>query len=337
MGKKEFKNYVAAAKINIGVDKENQIVVDKGTVVRYNGAKAIIDGEEYNFPRLSSAIKARWLVDAAELGIDSTSYSPQSANIKMRGATPEQEDVIASDATFADEEREVSTLQNFREGQHQSDTQQAARGMVISDQGGEEVAGVSFKTSAGKKSLEQSTRMDRLSQNAIRNLEDGQENLDKRAHFQALERQKMEREIASLKQQLADDQPSVREGIQFRNEGISDLAAGTTRKAAKDELPAGIWDGHGAETVGKVASPLPEQEVEEKQEDFDVENKESRLAMARQMMPNFDWDFGQHWKTKLKSLEQNSNPLFVCTVYAVESSAMKKHIASQFPDLNLGG
>lgn len=317
---REFKEYIAAAKIHLGVDKENQIVVDRGTVVQYNGATAIIEGEEYNFPRLSSAIKAKWLVDPEELGLDS--YVPESANIKMRGATPEQEDVVATNATFADEEREVSNLQNFREGQHRT----------ISTQDGEEVSGVRFKTSSGAKSKEESVRIDKLSQNAIQSLEEGESN-DKQAHFQALERKKMEREIAELKKQLSSQKTTVREGIQFRTEGISHRAADTTQ-ASEDSLPEGIWDGNDAETVGQVQKVSSGEAIE--QESFDVDDKESRLAMARQMVPNFEWDFGMHWKTKLKTLESNSNPLYVCTVYAVETDAMKKHIASQFPDLNLG-
>lgn len=320
----EFRNFVAAAKINIGVDKEQQIVVDKGTVVRYDGTTAIIDGKEYTFPRLSSAIKARWLVDVKELGVDSDSdFQPQSAKITMRGATPEQQDVVASEATFADEEREVNSLQNFRDGQHQS-----SRGMVVTGQEGEAVKGVSFKTTSNSKA-----RMDKLSQTDIQNIENGGSSISKEEQFRELERQKMEREIANLRKQLAatNAKPVVREGIQFRTEGISERASDTTQAQGTD-LPEGIWDGHGAEQVGRVTAAQ-----EEPTESFDVEDKEARLAMARQMIPNFDWDFGQHWKTKLKSLETNGNPLYVCAVYAVETDAMKKHIAKQFPDMNLGG
>lgn len=317
----EFRDFVAAAKINIGVDKEQQIIVDKGTVVRYDGTTAIIEGKEYTFPRLSSAIKARWLVDLNELGVASEDFTPQSAKITMRGATPEQESVVASDATFADEEREVNSLQNFRDGQHQS-----ARGMSVAGQDGETVKGIKFKTTSNS-----STRIDQLSSNAIQSIEEGGSSASKEAQFRELERQKMEREIEALRKQLAasNAKPVVREGIQFRTEGISERASDTTQAPGTD-LPEGVWDGHGAEQVGRVSA------TEDVQDSFDVDNKEARLAMARQMIPNFDWDFGQHWKTKLKSLETNGNPLYVCAVYAVETDAMKKHIASQFPDLNLG-
>jgi len=368
MANKEFRSYVAAAKINIGVDKETSIAVDKGTVVEYNGTVAIIEGEEYNFPKLSSAIKARWLVDTEELGINTAGpYQPQSAHITMSAATPQQKDVVASRATIAEEDREVSSVQAFRSGeqrdaqqhhvqQQQQQQQQVPQHrppsagfrnqMVLEPQGGEEVRGVSFTTKAGSESLKDSFRTDQVSQNAT---QEGNSNA-KLAQFQELERQKMEREIAALKQQLQQQAPQeqvqVREGIQFRTEGISENAAGTTPQTASN-LPEGIWDGHGADVVGQVTkqaqaqapqqAPQVPQAPEYVTPEISVEDKESRLAFARQMMPNFDWDFGQHWKTKLKSLETNANPLFVCTVYAVESDAMKVHIASQFPDLNLGG
>jgi len=324
----EFEEYIAATKFNIGQDKENNIVVAKGTVVEYDGSIAKIEGREYNFPRLVSAIEAKWLISAEELGIGGGSdFKPVAANINMRAATPQGEDVVASTATMADEEREVSTIENFREGNHRQGSG------VVSAQGGEEVGGVAFKTKAGEASKSESTRIDKLSHNAIRQMEEGPQRNDKAAHFKELERRKMAREIADLKKQVAakQQQKQIREGIQFSTDGVSQTAADTTNSSTQDSLPEGVWDGNDAPVVANTS-----QEVEATEEDFNVTNKDSRLAFARQMMPNFDWDFGQHWKTKLKNLDENGNPLFVCTVYAVESSAMKKHIAKQFPNLNLG-
>lgn len=317
----EYREYIAATKFNIGQDKETNLVVTKGTRIEYDGETAKIAGREYNFPKLESAIKARWLISSSELGIgEEASYQPKSANISMRHPTDDDGDpTIASATAMTDEERAVGTVDSIRDN--------PVRNARVSTQGGEEVVGVSFKTKAGEAAKESTTRIDRLSQNAIARMEEGSERNDKLAHFQEMERRKMEREIEDLRQQLAATQtPSkqVREGIHFQTDGVSPEAADTTSKDSED-----VWDGNDAKVVAQTTK------VEAVQE-FDVAEKEARLAMARQMMPNFDWDFSQHWKTKLKVLKDDGRPLYICSVYAVETKAMKKHIDDQFPELNLG-
>jgi len=327
----QFTEYIAATKFNIGEDKETNIVVSKGEIVEYDGTTAKIGGKEYKFPRLKSAIKARWLVTPEELGLGSSEFKPTSAGIKMRAPTPQGEDQIASTATMADEEREVSSLQDFRDGNHRN----RGSNQVVSSQEGEEVQGVRFATKAGSASQMEATRVDTLSQTDIRRMEESGDQ-GKAAHFADMERIKMEREIAALKKQLAGNKPKkqVREGITFENEGLSQSASDTTQASTASDFPEGTWDGEEAEVVGtavKVSSSS-----EEASDSLDVSDKESRLAFARQVVPNFDWDFSTHWKTKLKSLEESTNPVYVSMVYAVETEAMKKHIAKAFPDYNLG-
>jgi len=187
---------------------------------------------------------------------------------------------------------------------------------------------------------------------------------EKAKRFEELERQKMERKIAQLQAKLgavaepkpaepsAKDQriaeleaqlaaqkaasaPQVREGIQFgEGTNISKTAAQTAD--FDDQALNDIWDGGEATVVGKVGQTQSvEESVEESAEEI-VEDKSARLAFAKQMMPNFDWDFSVNWKRKLKLLEESGNPLLICTVYAVESQAMKGHIAEKFPQYNLG-
>jgi len=321
-----YTEYIASTKFNIGQNKEDNLVVPKGTVVSYDGSTAVIDGREYNFPKLGSAIKSRWLVSKEELGLGGEAdFKPQSAGIEMRHPTDEDgESTIASTTMVADEEREVNTIEAFKNSRHE-----------VQSQGGDAVKGVQFKTKAGKAAMEESVSVDRLSQNAIQQMEKGTERHDKLAQFQALENQKMEREIADLKKQLASQQPKkqVREGIQF-NTAEGQVGTGTTKQASS-EYAEGIWDGQDAPVVGSTNEQQATGQ-ESTASDFDVQDKEARLKMARQMMPSFDWDFEQHWKTKLKTLNDDGRPLYVCAVYAVESDAMKKHIAKQFPEMELG-
>lgn len=288
-----FREYVAAAKINIGLDTENSIVVRKGTVVRYDGTTAIIEGKEYNFPRLVSAIKARWLVSTEELGVGATTnFRPESARIKMRGATPGQQDVVATNATYMEEDREISSVQAFRDGEHQvAPTLQDNEGDVIS---------FNFQTAAGSRSSREFTRVDQLSQNAIRSIEDGDDGSSKAASLAEVERQRMEREIARLREELqaAQEEPA---------EGQGQLV----QTAEGDE-----------DNDRDVAEPLTEEA-----------EREAKIAQMRILIPDFEWDFEAHWRTKVKTLEEAANPIFIRAVHTLESEAMQKQIEKRFPEV----
>lgn len=334
---KEYRTYIAMEKIHLGLnDKENseQLVIEEGDVVEYNGRIAKIDGVEYALPRLKSAISSRWLVDQATLLQGNVeSYRPISAKIEMSGATPEQERIVAA-TTISEEERNVGTIEAVRaRGRYEN-----PNNYPVEAQEGVVVGGTSFQTRAyGEGASEgmgvQATDVSAMTSTSTISSEESTA-ARKARELQEAENARLERKIRALQEKLANQAPvqeprQVREGIEFEMEGISQRTAGTT--AQDEESLSSIWDGgDGAVTVGSVHD-----EPEINAEDV-VQDKEARLALARQMMPSFDWDFSVHWRTKLKLLEDSNNPTLVIAAYAVESDAMKKHIAKSFPQYQLG-
>lgn len=334
---KEYRTYIAMEKIHLGLnDKENteQLVIEEGDVIEYNGRIAKIDGVEYTLPRLKSAISSRWLVDQATLLQGNVeSYRPISAKIEMSGATPEQERIVAA-TTISEEERNVGTIEAVRaRGRYENPAN-----YPIEAQEGVVVGGTSFQTRAyGEGASEgmgvQATDVSAMTSTSTISSEESTAARKARL-LQEAETARLERKIRDLQAKLSNQgleqaPRQVREGIEFEMEGISHHTAGTT--AQDEESLSSIWDGgEGAVTVASV-----NEEPEINAEDV-VQDKEARLALARQMMPSFDWDFSVHWRTKLKLLEDSNNPTLVIAAYAVESDAMKKHIAKSFPQYHLG-
>lgn len=330
----EFREYIASTKFLIGIEgsEDNKgPKVERGDVIRYNGHTAIIGGVEYPVRNLQSAIKARWLVSPEDLGL-SGEPSRISAHIKMSGATPQQTAVVASSALTADEERDVGTIQSVR---HAGSSHRTASFM---DSQGEPVVGYSFKTKAGKEALETTVSVDKLSQNAIASIEAGVERMDKAQMFEEAHRRKMEREIEDLRRQLVAAQSqqvtrvAEREGIRFSGDNLSERAMDAVRAGdtARD-ISRDLWDGDVDATpvVARVtaSAPSPEEDA--------AANKRAKIALARQMVPNFDWDLDMHWKSKMKELS-TKGALFVCAAYMVENDTMRRRIAEAFPHLNLG-
>lgn len=299
---KEFREYIASTKFTIGIDTEKALTVTKGTPVSFNGREAVIDGQSYQLPQLSNAIKVQWLVLPEDLGLEPTRIS---ANIKMSHPTDDSKPAVTASTATSDEEREVGQVGQV--GRHQ---------IVTESSEGEVVSNVKFSTSART----ENTRVDQLSTNSEDRLVNTR---DKAASMQEAERLKMQREIESLKSQLSSQNTTVREGIRFNTDGVSRNASDTT-EAPEDNLPEGVWDGNDAKVVGSTTGDVVAQPVDE---------REAKIALAKMMVPDFDWDFDAHWRTKIKVLEEKSNTLYTAAVYAVETDGMKKNIAKHFPEL----
>jgi hypothetical protein len=340
---REFKTYIATTRVSLGVygnRNEEQLVVDKGTEVQFNGQTLIFEGQKINLPRLSSAIDARWFIDVEDLFDDGEpEYRAPSARIHMSAATPQQEAVVASRDISTEEDLHLGTVSEVRAlGRYENPSS-----YQIEEQGGVEVQGVSFRSKASKNNEAPRIDVSRVSTTAIQNLERGEGVAQAKAQqFEALERQRMEREIADLKSQYKPAQAKPRtpkqdpEKLAMAAE-LERLRAQLAQTQQAPQVPmvqeADDLEDFEWEDEIEVASASTEDLVDP--EDV-VSDKDSRLALARQMMPDFDWDFSVNWRRKLAILEEKESPLFVCSVYAVESDAMKKQIASKFPQYNLG-
>lgn len=305
MMSEDFVTYIAVSKFSIGLsggNNEDHLVVERGDDIKYNGRQAIIAGRSVENVRLKSAIKAKWIVPEEELlDDDNYEYSAPSAKIKMRGATPQRDDVVSDGSIVTEEDTDMGSWQDVRKA--------AARPVNVEAQDRTEVQGVRFKNRADQGTVR--TDVSKLSTTAIQSLELGSGiGSSKEQRLRSLEEKKMQRELEELRAQLQSQ----------RAENV------TLRQAhAADDLED-LNLGDDVEVLGQLATENPE-DVEELLE----EDKTMRLSLARQMVPDFDWDFSVNWKRKLKLLEDQS-PLYVCAVYAVESDAMKKHIAKKYPE-----
>src|SRR5512137_209712 len=107
------QSFVAARSFALGNTGSN---VPKGAEVLFDGSKAEIDGSEYALPQLRGAIKAGWLVPAANYDEnDFSAEMPVRANVQVRhaaqGGNPMQPNRPPTHAmqTTENDEREVGS------------------------------------------------------------------------------------------------------------------------------------------------------------------------------------------------------------------------------------
>jgi len=348
----EMKTYIASTKFEVTKqDQTSSLKFAKGDTVQFDGLEAIYEGESYNLPKLKVAIRAKWLVD-----VDSTStqdYRRPSANISLRGATPEQQDTVFKGAVqMSEEERVISTVQ---ERSDLLDTGTAAQvgtrkeaaplrssmEVISTENSDAKVLSAGFKTAAKNR-----TDLSKL----------GDQNL---------------RKIASLAEDPhADIHGGVpaavgartAEGITFRNENISAEASGEMThevRPGQPSLPVGAEAGQVVGSIhdrGKRPKATSDASVErarqlreERQrqiaqasqavaevavpsdDDLDPKTKEGRYNVARIIHPELpDWDFSEHWTKKMARLKDEiTDDIAVRAIYASESEAIKRRIVDE--------
>lgn len=365
----EFKTYVATTKFSVSRedDPTKSIPFSKGKIVKFDGETAIVGGKSYALERLSMALNANWLIEVEggqDAGDVDYHYQRPSANINLRGATPQQQDTVFSGATqMSEEERVVSqvsersdAMQRSFEGEAFEPTSRASvakRQMEIISDGtsGGKVLNTRFKTSAKNKNDLSSMR---------------EQDLRKISHI-----------ANDMVGDVHGDVPaevggSVRtaEGITFRNEGVGEhAAAGVTsaRHVGVTNMPISSEAG---QVVGSYknlteqrmsqpsqqgsfftqeAQTEPEEPViqtisytegfnidsaafeVEPDDTLDPKTKEGRYAVAKIIHPNLpDWDFQAHWTKKMAALKDEiTDEVAIRAIYASESEAIKKRIVKE--------
>ena len=354
---REFEEYVATCKFSIDAKDGTHFMFEKGEYLEYDGQQIQYGGETYPMPRLKSALNSGWLVSSEET--QNLDYRPRSAEIEVRGATPQQEDTVADGSTeIADEEKVVTQVSDHEEltqtqnrayeggpraeapAQNQ-ERQKTARGMEIQDVDGEgsegREIGVSFNTPS-----KQNSKLD-----------------GRNASPQAIQSQVRQATKKAASRPSTKENPQRRhsEGIDFDNENVGERAAiGTdgsqaptsTNPLEDDARPVGRV----GETRENNKQPSPKELAQERKsrrlhqsdpedvesdDELDPEVKESRYKIAK-IVANSElpeWDFDAHWKKKEERLQDQdiaSNPVAVRAIYASESEAMKKRIKRTHPE-----
>lgn len=111
----EFKEFVAQTDFSIGKNEEKSIDVREGSVIEFDGTKAIINGEEHNIPKkMRGAVSAGWVEEPQKAR--QQDFNPRSAEIEMSAPTPQGEESVArGDADIKDDERVVSEVNTHEE------------------------------------------------------------------------------------------------------------------------------------------------------------------------------------------------------------------------------
>lgn len=116
MPESEFNTYVAQTELELG---DTDFKIEPGDQIKFDGnRKAVIGGEEFDFPNLAGCIKKGWLQDTNQTQNQSQAPPPkQSANIEMSAPTPQGESTVpAQDVRSGRREHVVGTV-NQNQGQ----------------------------------------------------------------------------------------------------------------------------------------------------------------------------------------------------------------------------
>lgn len=151
-------------------------------------------------------------------------------------------------------------------------------------------------------------------------------------------------ELESSQTQASQGAQSHSSGVTFNNEGISNEAAESGGASSTPEGDQNVWDPQNQEVSaasdvqfdGDNSVEPPEDVEVEIPDDYDLEKREDRLDLLKNVIPDLSWDFSTPWRSKLKILsneDEFSDPQKVRAIHAAESEAMKKQIADKFPEI----
>lgn len=312
------KTYVATTKFNVGMDDTGTLTVYKGDEVLFDGTTAVIGGDTYNLPRLRSAVQVGWLVE--EGAGQNVKYQAPSANIQVRGATPQHKDFVQEgNTTLSDEERvvhSVSRREAFADdvAKTQAKTRTPAT-TVIEDR--KNPRGFELVTETDAESGQEAVPLGTAFKTAARSRVDLTKTTTPSPH------QEDAQVIGSAHRRYS-------EGISFDNYNVSERSAIGTEDP---DSPQEEFFGQGESPENTAPLELPELTEEERDADLDIETREGRWALAKIIHPDLpEWDFKMNWRHKIELLKQEyaEQELVLRAVYAAESEAIKKRMKALF-------
>lgn len=280
---------------------------EQGDEVYFDGrALVVLNGEEYNIPRMRSAVKARWITKAVDGQAPQMTRRP-SAGINVRAATPQQENGQMQGVTSV-EDRELGTV--------------AARDAALQEarQGGDytPLAPVRQLTPAKTEGRDVNQRFRPQGQQLASAHQARTATVSEGIRMTGTN-------LSAQAQGVPVDAYNAAPEYLGENAGT---VVGTVSGGEFFGEPGGdIFDDVVMEQLQEVATAP----VVEEREELDLEDAEARYLLAKMIIPDLpDWDFSLHWKTKIRELAGWKDPYHIRAVFAAESGKMRKQIRSKY-------
>ena len=123
MTESELKTYVSQTELELG---DTDFKIQPGDEILFDGnRRAVIGGEEFDFPHLKGCIDRNWLIDKSQMGQEGIQPRKQSANIEMRAPTPQGESSVPSqDVRSGRREQVVGSVSQRNQGPAMNQQQQ---------------------------------------------------------------------------------------------------------------------------------------------------------------------------------------------------------------------
>jgi hypothetical protein len=301
----EFQPFRATDQVHLGSIETN---IAKDEVVMFDGMVAKIAGHEHSIPALKGAIKEGWFVPES----DTTS----TRQVKAAGVTVRPADAAdrASDrtmtmATVEDDERAVSTVADAKLGYRQDQP-------VEVQEGDDGVAVSKIRTSA-----KQSTKVTdpQAAAKAIRDLD----NKPPPKAEAVATGDVQETIVGEDLEELLPDAASTKKPAPGKA-GEGDQPHMTAEERAEYARKARLAQFGESEAVSEET---PEEPVKTSELD-------QKLAIIRMSIPDFEWDLSVQWAKRAKAAvaEHGDNPLYLNSILAIETDAVKKDILKRMAE-----
>ena len=344
--KGEFREYRATAKIHLG---DHGVDIHEDEIIEFDGIVLKHGIDEYQVPKLRGAVQKRWLVPAS----DTTSkYVSQPAGVQVRptdtGNPMDRRRKSSSSMTMeAGGEEMVVSAPGFTDFTDPSNQERrhgrAVRGMQIEVEGNYDAVPVAAVTPLAKRGERTALVTNAgVATSQINNLD---------SKLRKAQPKVAARTAAPSMGGLSADEQAILQKLLAKSRGESApepddegplgeapwIKSREARDAAKAQAEAEREARLASMGVSSPVKAAPPEEPEPEVSLTDImgdppaseeDENEAKLAMVRQLIPDFDWDLSAHWKTRVKTAceEHVSNPTYMRGILMIETDSVKKYI-----------
>lgn len=301
----EFQAFRATDDVHLGAIETN---IARDEVILYDGSVVKIAGQEHAIPSMRGAIKEGWFVPE---GDTTSTRKVRAAGVAVRPAqnAAGDKDRTLTLSTVEDDERAVSTVTDaklgYREG-HPTKVEEGDDGVAVSK--------IRTKAKQAAK-VTDAQAADR----AIRDLDDKPPPKAEAIATGDVQETIVGEDLEELLPEAASTK-KPKPGTAGEGDHPEMTAAERAEYARKARLAQ----------FGEA--PAAEEEPEEEPESNDpVSDLDQKLAIIRMSIPDFEWDLSVQWakRAKLAVEKYRDNPLYLNSILAIETDAVKKEIANR--------
>jgi len=302
-----FLPFRATDNIHLGAVETN---VAKGQVILFDGSVTRIAGQDHSVPSMIAAIKEGWFVPEASA---ETTRKVKAAGVRVHPAdsADRKSDKVMAMATVEDDERAVGSIAEAKLGYREGN-------VIAVDGDAEDGASVAKIKTAAKQSPKVTDSQ--AASRAIRELDNKPPPKAEAIATGDVEETLVGEDLEELLPHAASTQKpapgTAGEGDQPHRTATE--KAEYARKARLAQFGVVPEEEPVAVVASTTAAP---QELEKSELD-------QKLAIIRMSLPEFKWNLNLQWKARVKAAVDNyrDNPLYLNSILAVETDAVKKHI-----------